>query len=70
MTALRLTPHFSLDEFISSETAQRRGIDNTVPLHLIPNLVVLAEGLEQVRALLGNPIRVTSGYRSPFRGGK
>jgi len=60
---MRLTEHFTLDELIVSETAARQGIDNEPGFDVMPNLRVLADGLEQVRALLGHPIIVTSGYR-------
>ena len=46
--------------------AARAGIDNTPSAEVMRNLLRLAEGLELVRATLGNnPIHVTSGYRSP-----
>jgi zinc D-Ala-D-Ala carboxypeptidase len=61
---MQLTPHFSLEELIASETAARFGIDNTPPAVLMPNLRALAEGLERVRSALGNkPIHINSGYR-------
>ena len=62
---MQLTPNFSLEELIASDTAARAGIDNTPPPALMDNLQALAQGLESVRALLGNPIHVNSGYRSP-----
>jgi hypothetical protein len=52
-----------LAELARSDTAERLGIDNTPPDRIITNLFVLAVGLEQVRALLGFPVRVSSGYR-------
>lgn len=62
---MQLTEHFSLEELIASHTAVRLGIDNTPPASLMPNLHVLAAGLERVRtALHGRPIHVNSGYRS------
>lgn len=61
---MQLSPHFSLEELVASETAARTGIDNTPPDALMPNLRALAEGLELVRAALGNrPIHINSGYR-------
>lgn len=62
---MNLTPHFTLAEFTHSQTAARRGIDNRVPLELMPNLVRTAELLEAVRAALGVPIVISSGYRCP-----
>lgn len=58
-----LTDHFSLEELACSDTAERLGIDNTPPDRIVTNLFVLAVGLEKVRALLGFPLRVNSGYR-------
>jgi hypothetical protein len=62
---MKLTPNFSLTEFEFSQTATRLGIDNRLPIALRPNVERLAETLEQIRARLGKPIRITSGYRSP-----
>ena len=63
---MMLSTHFSLEELVASEVATRRGLDNTPPNEVMPNLSRLAEGLELVRAALGNhPVHVTSGYRSP-----
>jgi zinc D-Ala-D-Ala carboxypeptidase len=63
---VRLSPNFTLAELTVSETAARRGIDNTPPPEIIENLKRLAEALQEVRRLLGNKaILVSSGYRSP-----
>lgn len=62
---MQLTKHFSLAELTRSDTALRLGIDNTPTRHHLANLHVLAAKLEEVRALLGHPIIITSGYRSP-----
>lgn len=62
---MKLTEHFTLEELTASEIADRHGIDNTPTSPLIlTNLKTLAEGLERVRALLGRPITINSGYRS------
>lgn len=61
-----LTPHFTLEEFTRSDTALRKGIDNSQPpLQVLRNLGFLAETLERVRMLLGKPLIITSGYRCP-----
>ena len=61
---MKLSEHFNLDEFTASETALRRGIDNTPSPVITEKLRMLAATLEQVRSLLGNnSIRVSSGYR-------
>ena len=59
-----LSPHFALAEFTRSETAARRGLDNTPDAETIENLKITAAGLEEIRALLGEPIQITSGFRS------
>lgn len=64
-TITQLTPHFSLAELTSSSVAQARGLDNTPPPELLPRLILTAEMLERIRATLGAPVTVTSGYRSP-----
>jgi zinc D-Ala-D-Ala carboxypeptidase len=59
-----LSEHFTLEELCHSDTAVARGINNTPPNSLMPNLNDLAQGLEEVRALLGNkPMHINSGYR-------
>jgi hypothetical protein len=61
---MKLSEHFNLDEFTASQTAVRRGIDNTPPPAVTERLRMLAATLEQVRSLLGNnSIRISSGYR-------
>ena len=58
-----LTTHFSLSEFVVSQTAERLGIDNTPPEIVVERLTTLCETiLEPARAALG-PIRISSGYR-------
>lgn len=61
---MTLTPHFTLDEFTVSQTAVRLGIDNTPSPVVIDHLRQLAAVLERVRAYLGAPLLVSSGYRS------
>lgn len=62
---MRLSPHFTLEELTFSQTAARRGIDNTPTPEVLENLKRTALGLEGIRILLGVPIIVSSGYRSP-----
>ena len=51
---------------IQGELAARARIDNAPPPDVMGNLVRLAQGLELVRAALGNnAVHITSGYRSP-----
>lgn len=63
---MKLTEHFSLEEFTHSQTAIRKAIPNRPSPHVIANLLHAAEQMEKVRKLLGNkPITISSGYRSP-----
>lgn len=62
---MQLSPNFSLSQLVYSETAERNGIDNTPPAEIVENLKRLAAGLESVRALLGAPLEISSGYRCP-----
>lgn len=62
---MKLSEHFDLEEFTRSETAVAHGIDNTAPAPIVVKLTRLATTLEKVRAILGHPLTITSGYRSP-----
>lgn len=59
----QLSKHFTLAEFIASDTAQRRGIDNNPPQNVVDELKRTAALMEQVRTVLNVPVTVTSGYR-------
>jgi len=58
-----LSAHFTLEELIHSQVAERRRIDNTPDDHIVGNLRRLAAGLDEVRDLLGKPLLISSGYR-------
>lgn len=63
---MQLSPNFSLAEMIRSDTAARRGLDNTPSPAGLAELQRTAELLEKVRTVLGmRPILISSGYRSP-----
>lgn len=62
---MKLTDHFTLEELTASQMAVRQRIDNTPPADAVINLTKLAAMLEEVRALLGHPLIISSGYRSP-----
>ena len=62
---MRLSPYFDLEEFTVSQTAARLGLDNTPPLDVVVNLRRTAQWLDGVRVILGEPIIISSGYRSP-----
>ena len=54
---MKLSTNFSLDEFASA--------DGTAPSgEVLKNLTELAKNLEVLRKHIGQPIRVTSGFRS------
>ena len=61
---MKLSQNFTLEEMTASQTAVRRGFDNTPNATEIANLVRVAALLEEVRALVKKPIIVTSGFRS------
>lgn len=62
---IRLSEHFTLDEFTLSQEAARRGISNVPSRDVITNLTELCEVLEEVRELVRGPMIISSGYRSP-----
>lgn len=62
---MNLSPHFYLDEFVNSQTGARQGIDNNPTTSILLRLQRTALGMELVRNLLGAPIIISSGYRSP-----
>ena len=56
--------YFELSEFIVSDVAKRRGIDNTPSFSVVERLDnLVANLLEPMRIAYGKPITVTSGYR-------
>ncbi len=58
--------YFTIDELCASDTAQRRGIDNTPDTAKKQKLQTLIEQLlDPIRAAWGAPITINSGYRSP-----
>ena len=60
---MRLSTYFSYEELTQSGYATRHGIDNTPGRDELDNLKFTAEKLDRVRALLGVPVLVSSGYR-------
>lgn len=62
---MKLTEHFSLEEFTLSSKALSMGDANTPTPEHLANLRHLAARMEEVRALFGRPIEITSGYRNP-----
>ena len=63
---MNLSPSFTLDQMTHSDTALRKGIDNTPNAGEINNLHRLCDDLlEPAQTLLGVPLSINSGYRSP-----
>ncbi|MGE4169157.1 MAG: D-Ala-D-Ala carboxypeptidase family metallohydrolase [Candidatus Margulisiibacteriota bacterium] len=61
----KLSEHFQLWEFVTSQVAQRNGINNNPTPEVIQCLKKLCETvLEPARFALG-PLRISSGYRCP-----
>ncbi|HTN41253.1 MAG TPA: D-Ala-D-Ala carboxypeptidase family metallohydrolase [Asticcacaulis sp.] len=54
--------YFTLDELTHTD---HRNIDNTPSPEMVETLRQTAQQMDRVRMLLGKPIRVNSGYRSP-----
>jgi hypothetical protein len=63
MTDKQLSPNFALSEFVKSNTAENHKIDNTPSTLIVERLTIVANNLEIVRALLGHPVSISSGYR-------
>ncbi len=61
---MKLSPHFTLAELTASDTAARRGWDNTPNEAEIQNLIRLAQLLEMVRDVILQPLIINSGFRS------
>src|SRR5262245_1372399 len=61
-----LTPHFTLEEYLHSDTADAMGIDNTPTHDDIIHMVYHALMMEGVRHICGDhPVSISSGYRCP-----
>ena len=63
---MKLSNNFSLNELTKSQTAERKGIDNTPSTEHQENLKSLCTHvLQPVRDHFGHVVSVSSGYRSP-----
>lgn len=59
--------HFTLSELKKSVTADKLGINNSIPLSIIPNIEILInQVLDPIREYMNEPIYVNSGYRCPL----
>lgn len=65
MSDVRLSSHFMLSTFVTSQEAVRRGIDNTPPEFVIIRLSALCTHILDPLWLSLGPVGITSGYRSP-----
>ena len=63
---MQLSPNFTLAQFTHSDTARERGLSNAPGPEHLAHLRLLAAALEEVQALLGAPLVISSGYRSPI----
>jgi len=62
---MQISKHLSLAEVSRSETAKRKGINNTPTGEHLENFKKLAENVfEKIREHFGVPIHISSGYRS------
>lgn len=55
--------YFELWEFIQSDTARARNIDNTPSFEVVEHLSELAGVLDPIRAMYGKAMNITSGFR-------
>tara|TARA_R110000824_G_scaffold161389_2_gene336601 strand:+ start:32 stop:487 length:456 start_codon:yes stop_codon:yes gene_type:complete len=61
-----VSKHISDKEGIKSNTATRRGIDNTPNKEQLDNMQLIAESVfEPLREYVGGPIKINSFFRSP-----
>ncbi len=59
-----VTMHFTIEELYASDTAKRLGINNKPDIQQVINLVYLAAYvLEPLRDVMGEPIKIGSGFR-------
>jgi zinc D-Ala-D-Ala carboxypeptidase len=62
---MKLSKYVSLAEVIRSDTAKRKGIDNSPTAEHLENLKVISEEVfDKVREYFGVPLFISSGYRS------
>ena len=63
---MKLTENFSLNELIKSQTAERKGIDNTPSVEHQESLKLLCTHvLQPIRDHFSQVVSISSGYRSP-----
>ena len=63
---MKLSANFSVSELTRSQTATRKGIDNSPNEEQLANLRALCENvLQPIREYFGMPVRISSGLRVP-----
>lgn len=62
---MNISTNFTLEEATYSETAIRLEINNQPNEQQLENMKIAAQGMEQIRKLLGKPIRINSWLRLP-----
>lgn len=63
---IKISENISLNELLKSQTATRQRIDNTPTAQILANLIESSLRLWQpARDILGAPMTISSGYRSP-----
>lgn len=63
---MNLSKNFTLAELTHSDTAVKKGLDNTPTEEVIKNLQVLVDNiLQPIREQKDRPIKINSGYRAP-----
>ena len=63
---MKISDHISYNEAVKSNTALRRGIDNTPGAYEQQNMEIVAEKIfEPLREWVGGPVKINSFYRSP-----
>jgi len=61
----QITEHFSMEEFVASDTAKAKGISNTPNADQEKSIRDLCEYiLEPLRVMYGKPIKISSGFRN------
>ena len=61
---MNLSPHFTLEEMLHSDTAEKKKIENRINAAEVENLVRLCQKvLEPLRAHFGVPIKINSAFR-------
>ena len=59
-----MTEHFTLNEFLRSDTASRYKIDNTPNKEQLENIEFVARQLEIIRSYYNKPMFISSGFRT------